>query len=211
MLRNRSAKVDLDMALIAARRSTVQSRPGSSRMASTTRSRNGSVDSEGQPVGAHPFAAHARMTDSSTVVAIMRQMMGSPWRAGFWGVIDDAHVQGEGGSRRLDRVEAGDGEERRQQGGQRRRGIGELDVGDHEARVVAGFEHERRSAEREEGVAGDERVVPGQGVERETPRPRVDVEMAALAERRMPDHAAVHDVDQGDGVGGDRQQPSRRQ
>ncbi|WP_454171736.1 hypothetical protein [Microbacterium maritypicum] len=52
-------------------------------MASTTRSRNGSFDSEGQPVGAQPFAAQVRMTDSSTVVAIMRQMMGSPWRAGI--------------------------------------------------------------------------------------------------------------------------------
>lgn len=83
MLRNRSAKVERDMAPMPARRSTVQSRPGSSRMASTTRSRNGSFDSEGQPVGAQPLAAQARMTDSSTVVAIMRQMMGSPWRAGI--------------------------------------------------------------------------------------------------------------------------------
>lgn len=70
------------MAPMPARRSTVQSRPGSSRMASTTRSRNGSFDNEGHPVGAQPFAAHALIRDSSTVVAIMRQMMGSPWRAG---------------------------------------------------------------------------------------------------------------------------------
>ena len=68
-----------------ARRSTVQSRPGSSWMASTTRSRKGSFDTEGQPAGAQPFAAHARMTLSSTVWAIMRQITGSPWRTGHDG------------------------------------------------------------------------------------------------------------------------------
>ncbi|WP_258185893.1 hypothetical protein [Microbacterium sp. PAMC22086] len=49
----------------------------------------------------------------------------------------------------------------------------------------------------------------GLRVDPESLRVGIDVEAAAVSERRMPLHSALGDVDQGDGVGGDRQQRSR--
>lgn len=60
--------------------STLQSRPGSASTAETTRSRKGSSVRAGQPCGAQPMRDQARITDCTSVVAIMRQMTTSPPR-----------------------------------------------------------------------------------------------------------------------------------
>lgn len=131
-------------------------------------------------------------------------------------MIDDPHVEGEGCGGGLHGVETGDREERGQQGGERGCRIRELDVGDHQTRVVLCFEDEGRTTERQERVPRHEHVsaglrVEGEGVEREALRVGVDVESAAVAERRVPVHASCGDVDQGDAVGRDGQQRSRGQ